>query len=550
MRALRRLLVLAIIIAIGAVGYLLARERLFAPTSKAAAPTTQIVAATKGNLQKTLTLTGSLEATQNESLAFTKMTGTAPLRTLNVKQGATVKAGDVLATIDAASYQTALDEARAALETARTKLATLKTPASADDITQAGLAVARAEANLAKARKALADLQSAALSDLQDAVANAKDDLALSLINQQLVEHSANAKTERDLTYAVSWYERRIADLEALVAQGKANLEQTQSVATETEALGKARSDLARVQASLSLARQAAAADVARAQQALADAQDVLADAAAGGNELAVAKAQVAIEEAQVALTVATDSRDALVAGASATDIAAAQADIDARTLAVAKAEEALAGCRLVAPFDGTIIRVATSAGSLIGSSTSIVQLANLKTMQVNATVDELTIRQLKEGQDATITFDAFAGQTFRGKVLSVPLDGALQNNVMIYNVPLSLSGAENVSLLIGMTANVRVTVAQARDAVLVPAIALLRSGDKYQVLMPITDDPAGETKTVDVTVGVNDGVNAQVLSGLNAGDKVVVRYAAVTRTIVNRQQGSNLFSRFSNMFR
>lgn len=550
MKALKRLVVLAILLAVGAAGYLLVRERFFPTTSKAATPTTQIVAVTKGNLQKSLTLTGSLEATQNESLAFTKMTGTSPLRTLDVKTGATVKAGQVLATIDSVSYQTALDEAKAGLETAKEKLTTLKTPATEADVAKADLAVARAQSTLEKSKKALADLQAASLSDLRDAVANAKDDLELALISQKLVEHSANTKTERDLLYSVAWYERHVADLEALVAQGKANVEQTNAVATETEALSKARADLARVQASLSLSRQAAAADVAKAQQAVADAEEALSDAQAGGDALALAKAQLAIEEAQVTLTAAIDSRDDLAAGAAETTIAAAQADVDARTLAVAKAQEALAGCELKAAFDGTVIRVNTSAGSLIGSTTAILQLANLKTMQVTASVDETTIRQIKEGQDATITFDAYAGQTFRGKVQSVPLEGTLQNNVMIYSVPISLTGADNVSLLIGMTANVKVTTAQARDATLVPTIALKRAGTGYQVLVPTTDDPAGETRAVDVQVGESDGVNTQVVSGLSVGDKVVVRYTPAAKTTANRQQNSGLISRFTTMFR
>ena len=75
------------------------------------------------------------------------------------------------------------------------------------------------------------------------------------------------------------------------------------------------------------------------------------------------------------------------------------------------------------------------------------------------ASVDETTIRQVSTGQDATITFDAFPGQSFTGKVLEVPLQGTLQGDVMIYSVPVSLTGAEKLTLLVGMTANVEIQV-------------------------------------------------------------------------------------------
>ncbi|MFZ1475957.1 MAG: HlyD family secretion protein, partial [Anaerolineae bacterium] len=160
---------------------------------------------------------------------------------------------------------------------------------------------------------------------------------------------------------------------------------------------------------------------------------------------------------------------------------------------------------------------------------TTILTLANLGTLQVVASVDETTIRQISAGQDATITFDAFPGQSLQGKVLTVPLQGSLQGGVMVYAVPVSLSGADNLALLVGMTANVEIQVGQAADALLVPTLALTKANGLYQVLVPNSADPNGDPVAVPVEIGLSDGAYTQIVKGLNPGDQVVVQIASTT---------------------
>ena len=91
----------------------------------------------------------------------------------------------------------------------------------------------------------------------------------------------------------------------------------------------------------------------------------------------------------------------------------------------------------------------------------------------------------------------------------------------MIYSVPVSLTGAEKLSLLVGMTANVEIQVGQATNALLVPTLALQQSNNMYQVLVPNTTDPNGAAETVPVEIGLSDGTYTAVTKGLNAGDQV-----------------------------
>jgi len=488
---------------------------------------TQVVDVQRGNLSAAITVVGELDAAQRADLAFEKMTDTTKLVSLDVKPGNTVKAGQVLATIDPASYQQALDQANSDLQTAEQTLADLKTPATALDIATADQPIAQAEHGLQQAKQDLVDLQAPDLSTLEEAVQNAQDDLALAKLQQTLSEHDAMAKSERDLHYTAGWHQRLMTQLQDLKAKNKANLEQMEQITTEQETLGEVRSDLARIQAQRQLALQADAASVAKAQAALADAQQALADGKAGGDKLALAKAQLAIKDAEYTLAAAQDARAKLDEGADAVTLASTQADVDKKRLAVVDAEAALAGTKLTAPFDGTVLQTNVAAGDVVAADTAILTVANLNDLQVLASVDETTIRQVSAGQPAQITFDAVPGQTLQGQVGEVPLQGTLQGGVMVYEVPISLVGAEKLPLLVGMTANVKIAVGQAENALLVPAMALQKANGMYQVLVPNTTDPAGQPEAVPVEVGLSDGSYTQIVRGLNDGDKVMVEMAA-----------------------
>jgi len=435
----------------------------------------------------------------------------------------------VLAAIDPAPLQQALDQARSALQEAEANLADLQTPPTALAVAQADLAVADAQLKLEQAAAAQADLQiSPDVSDEQTAVQTAQDNLALADLQQTLAEHDSLAKSERNLLYSIEWRQRRIAELQALQAQGKANLEQIAEISDQQEALAEDQADLAGAQAQRALSTQAAAAQVATTQAELASARQTLAEAQANASALDIAEAQVSVQAARVSLQAAQEARVDLDAGADAVKLAAAQADVDKKRLAVAEAEADLAGAPLLAPFSGTVLETQAKAGDRITASSPIVTIANLDELQVVASVDETTIRQIAAGQAAQISFDAFPGQTFRGEVLSVPLQGALQGGVMVYDVPVSLEGAEALPLLVGMTANVAIDVGQAQNALLVPSMAVQTVGGLAQVLVPNAADPANPV-AVPVQVGLSNGTYTEIVRGLNLGDQVVVQYSSAS---------------------
>ena len=420
-RIIRSLVLILLLVAVVAGGYWYYRNRS-ASSAAAAASTnlTQVVDVTRGNLSATISVVGELDAVDSADLAFERMSGTAKLESLEVKAGNTVKAGQVLATIDPTPYQQVLDQANSDLQAAEETLADLKTPTTALDIAKADLAIATAEYQGQQAQDALADLLQPDMAQLKVDVADAQSTLAQA--QASLVAAKSDTAAQDQLA--------KLRDTEATVSVEHARLaSETYSDVFYQDRLQVAFNKMmdavdARVTAEVQPQVNALKAQmqVRKAQQTLADAQKALADAQAGAKAsasaaLALAKAQLAVKDAEVALATAQDARAKLDEGADAVTLASAQADVDKKRLAVADAEAALAGTKLTAPFDGTVLQTNVAVGDVIAANTSILTLANLNNLQVLASVDETTIRRVSAGQPAQITFDAVPGQTLQGQV-------------------------------------------------------------------------------------------------------------------------------------
>ncbi len=294
----RILLVLVLVGIVGGGGYwLYTREVAAQSTSSATSDGSymQVVSATLGDLSSTVTVVGQMEAVQQSDLSFRQMSAADRLLTLNVTAGNKVKAGDVLATISAETYQQEVGQAQSDLQAAEEQLADLQVPATELEMAQASSRRSRRPSRaLAQAQADLADLEGRALTDLQAAVTSAQNDQKLAELELQAAQHDSLARAARP-QYAIAWKERRINELQDMVAHGKANVEQTEELATEQDELIEAQADLAlpggtHYHRSALLRRRSRRLSWPPAtRKALAEAQ--------AGDELALAQAQLNIQE-------------------------------------------------------------------------------------------------------------------------------------------------------------------------------------------------------------------------------------------------------------
>ena len=175
-----------------------------------------------------------------------------------------------------------------------------------------------------------------------------------------------------------------------------------------------------------------------------------------------------------------------------------AAAQVQIKTAALETAQTNLSYCQIRSPIDGIVIKRVVDIGNSVAAtlnSPELFEIANdLTKMQIDASVAEADIGNIAETQDVNFTVDAYPNRQFRGKVFQIRNAPQTQQNVVIYDVMISVDNSD-LKLKPGMTANVSIIVARRTGALRLPNSALrVRLPDN---LLP---PPPVETKSADNT--------------------------------------------------
>ena len=151
-------------------------------------------------------------------------------------------------------------------------------------------------------------------------------------------------------------------------------------------------------------------------------------------------------------------------------------ASVKSAQAALDRAKINLAYATIYAPIDGVVINRAVNVGQTVAasfSSPTLYTIANdLRKMQVQTTVDETDIGTISIGQGATFTVDSYPSETFNGTVSQIRLAPVTIQNVVNYTVVVDVNN-DQLKLMPGMTASVKVLVANAHDVLRVSNMAL-----------------------------------------------------------------------------
>ena len=218
-------------------------------------------------------------------------------------------------------------------------------------------------------------------------------------------------------------------------------------------------------------------------------------------------------------------------------------------------------------PVDGVVIDRVVDLGQTVAASFQtpvLIKIAqDLTEMRIDTSFAEADIGEIREGQKARFTVDAFPNRNFSGEVQQIRLNPTNQQNVITYNVRVTVANPDHV-LLPGMTAYVNIGVQKRSDVLLVPNAALrFKPADAADKKTENGQKPAstatgpgsgagmgggtpgsagdkkgkkrdaqsgtvyvldgGEIRPVSVQLGITDNRNTEVVGGdLNAGDRVV----------------------------
>lgn len=263
----------------------------------------------------------------------------------------------------------------------------------------------------------------------------------------------------------------------------------------------------------------------------------------AGEANLQNLRAQLAEKQAQAALADDLFARQQRMLAANATSqeafqnaltqqkaaraqVAQLQAQINQVQSTLRGDQANLGYTKIYAPMSGTVVSQSARQGQTLVASQqapTIVRIADLSTMTVWTQVSEADVGKLKLGQPVYFTTLGRPEARRTGSLRQILPTPEVLNNVVLYDALFDVPNGDG-DLGIQMSAQVFFVHASAKDAVLVPAAALAQGKGKGKGKGPtVLVMKDGEPQPRAVTVGVRNRVQAQIVSGVEDGDEVVI---------------------------
>lgn len=213
-------------------------------------------------------------------------------------------------------------------------------------------------------------------------------------------------------------------------------------------------------------------------------------------------------------------------------DLAALDAQIQQQRIRVDTAQTNLGYTRIAAPIDGTVVSITTQEGQTVVASyqvPTILKIADLSRMTVKAQVSEADVIRIHPGMPVYFVILGAPDKRYYGTLRAIQPSPEKINNAIFFNALFDVPNTDGV-LRPDMTAQVSIVLGRADNALLVPSTALgTRAKDGRYAVRVL--DAHGKTQVRQVRIGLDNHIKAQVLDGLQAGEKVITGEAPASDT-------------------
>lgn len=423
----------------------------------------QTTSVRRGDLSISITGTGTVMSTRSVELGFA-VSGT--IAELNVQVGDQVTQGQVLAVLGN------LDVLQLAVQ--NQELAVAKAQKTIDGLSDTEVVLAQAYADQAAAQSAYEEAKKAVhyRGDSRCAPSLTQEYYFQSLYAQQAVDEWEGYLAEGNTGYSQNYILEKLAPLRKTRNQAAANYKYCQSY-TEQEILTS--------QAALTLTK-------ANLDQAIQNYENLKATGGIDADALEIARAE--LKNAQLQLT---------------------------------KAQKNLAGATIIAPMAGTVMDVNGAVEDAAGSGT-LITLSDLNDPELQVTIDESDLSNFAVGCATQVTFDSIPNTSFSGVVSEVSPSLTTSAGLKKVQGKVELqrdASTSTITLPVGLTASIEVTCLE-NDDVLIVASQALHEVDGSPTTVYVLND-LGQPEKREVEVGLKTVANAEILSGLEEGDKVLL---------------------------
>ena len=431
-----------------------------------------------------------------------------------------MSAGDTLVTLDTSSLQAQLAQAQAGVAAAQATLANLQAGATPQ-------AVAVSQAALAAAQQSLSNTYTSVENAVTDAYAKAND-----AVQNQIGTFYNNADSSNpQLSFSTNDQNSQVvndADAERVQVGNELNAWQAEiaalspsaSTSTLSQSLQNAADHLSVVTTMLNTDANAVVDESGLSASVEAAYKDDVASAitevssaasAINGIQQSIASEQTAIAQAQAQLA-------ETLAGATTQAIAAQQAAVAQAQANVQSIQVNINNASLVSPINGVVTVQNAKVGQVATPGQTITSIISANNFEVDAYVPETDIGKVTVGDAVSMTFDAFPGETFAGKVFYIDPAETIESGVVDYLVKTSFA-TPDPRIKSGLTANLDISAQTDQNALILPQYAVIQnaSGTFVDVLKN------GTETQVPVTLGIVDqNGNVEIASGVTDGEQVI----------------------------
>ena len=198
-----------------------------------------------------------------------------------------------------------------------------------------------------------------------------------------------------------------------------------------------------------------------------------------------------------------------------------AEAQVEQAKAALALARNQLANSTIKSPIHGIVAKKFVEPGEVVSPpmmpGIPLLQIMKLDVLKTKVNISEKRINQIHIGQESEIMVDGFPGKTFCGKISKIA--PVVDPQSRTFEVEINIANPE-LELKAGMFARVNIVLEKRSNVLLLPVEAVSDEG-KEKVIFLAKDDVAEERT---VTVGLTNGMNVEITSGVKEGEMVIVK--------------------------
>jgi HlyD family secretion protein len=477
-------------------------------------------------VQKT-TITVAVTATgqvSGENSFALKPGGSGALVAVDVKQGATVKAGQTIAVVDEKNNLVALNQAKASLASAQANYDKVVAGATSADLASSQLSVTAAQSALDNAKTANTNIvaqQKVSVNNAFSSMMNAGLQAlpAPTNLSSATATISGTYSSSEQGSYTVNIYASgngpaySVSGLETMVATtitrgipqaiGSRGLFITFGTTGTLSAGDTWTVNIPNIQSNSYLSAYNSYQAALQSQtQAVANA------------EQAISSAQNGLDQANAALTLKAQP-------AAPQDVEIANAQVLNAQAGLQNAELNYDNNIIKSPFDGVLAQLNNQVGDQVGSATTVATVITKQQVAV-VSLNEVDVAKIQLDQKVSLTFDAIDGLTMTGHVAQIDTIGTVTQGVVTYNVKIAFDTQDD-RVKPGMSVNASILTNVKTDVLAVPNAAVKSdrtTGNSYVQILDASGQPQNQT----VQTGISNDTLTEITGGLQGNEEVVVQ--------------------------